>query len=158
MYRMNWDTVSFTALPIYHAFLSCKNQHYALTCQSCRLMSNYVIFQMSEFGGLNLFSHADEAKSFFLLKTAGKLKRQQTSWFREGYVSGDVKHYLGINTFIETAVFLHQHVSVQLFKGWSNPLLGEASLGVLRHTASVLYNFLEACRKSLTDSQYVWEG
>lgn len=81
---------------------------------------------MSEFGGLNLFSHADEAKSFFLLKPARKLERQQTPWFREGCVSGDVRHYLDINTVIETAVFLHQHVSVKLFKGWkkqSCPLL-----------------------------------
>lgn len=139
MHHINCGMVSFTALPIYHELLSSKRQHYVLTCQSCWLMSNYVIFQMSEFGGLNLFWHADEAKSFFLLKPAGKLKRQLMPWFSEGCVSGDIKHYLDIYTFIEATVFLHQHVSVKAFKGWSNPLLGEDILGVLSHT-QLLYS------------------
>jgi len=96
---------------------------------------------------------------FLSPEAAGKLQRQQTPWFREGCMSADVKHFLGINTFIETTVFLHQHVNMKLFKGWSNPLLGEISLGVLSHTQLLysLSSFLGACRMSSINSRYGWE-
>lgn len=97
MHHIDCGTVSFTGLPIYGALWSCKSQHYALICQSYWLMSNDVISQMSQFIGLNLLAHADESKSLFLLKPAGKLKRQQMLYFRESCVSGDVKHYQHIH-------------------------------------------------------------